>query len=78
MFIEAFSRIYGAKVNVISGAEGVADIVVGEQYELEINLLRNEDHFDLLKKPEVCIIDSPLKNTRNPATIKTEVVENEM
>lgn len=39
MFIEALSRISRAKVNIFSGTEGVSNIIVREQYQLEINIL---------------------------------------
>ena len=41
-FTEAFSRIYRVKINIFSGIEGVSDIIVGEQYQLEIKILRKK------------------------------------
>ena len=40
----AFLRIYQAKVNIFSGTEGASNIILWEQYQLEINILRNKNH----------------------------------
>ena len=61
MFTEVFSQIYQAKINIFSGIEGISNIIVGEQYQLEIKILRKKDYFDLLK-PEVIVDGSSMEN----------------
>lgn len=49
------------KVNIFSGTKGFSNIIVGKQDQVETNISRRKDPFDLLK-PEVIIDDSSMVN----------------